>query len=551
VGLVARTGVMIDGDEALVGLQAESILHGHFPIYFSGQPYMGSLEAYLLAPVVAMLGPTGWALRTVPLALSLVLVYLTWRLATALLPSDSPSTPLLAGLAAMLAAVPPLYDAVAELRAWGGQIEVYILTLAILASVVELADRLRMGTRADQLLRRWAVLGGLAGLALWVNPLSSYALLAGTLWLVLALRGLSPGSHGAWATAWRPVLALMAGLAVGGWPAWLYAAQHGGANLLVYLTQPSVTPALSGVVRRGRLVLAAAITAHYAGCVVPSVMDGTLPTEGRFWLPVRLVLLLPPLVALGCALWLLVRRQAGSLRVGLPLLYAGVVSAVFCLGTAAWSASKACALDWAGRYGVPLALVTPLLLLALVDRPHEGRPWRVRSSVLAGVLVATCLVHLSTYALASPTQTFQSPYFHRLPSDLRPLVGYLAMHHIRAAWCNHWLGNLMTYETGGRTVCADYYDQVYLTGIRRPPGSLDTVRRADRPSFLLLLTTPDPCLARELRAQDILYTQMLLPQVGVTVITPARTVDPARVLSGLAQDYSDQSVRETLCPTGQ
>src|SRR5438034_6792195 len=49
VWLVARTNGVIDGDEVLVGVQAEHILRGELPMYFYGQPYLGSLEAYLLA----------------------------------------------------------------------------------------------------------------------------------------------------------------------------------------------------------------------------------------------------------------------------------------------------------------------------------------------------------------------------------------------------------------------------------------------------------------------------------------------------------------------
>ncbi|MGZ3638771.1 MAG: hypothetical protein ACXVCX_13145, partial [Ktedonobacterales bacterium] len=136
VALVIRTHAMIDGDEALLGIQAERILHGQYPTYFYLQPYMGSLEAYLAAALFAVFGPSSWALRAVPILLSPLLVYLTWRLAYALLPRDARTTPLLAGLAALLAAVPPLYDTVAELRSWGGQIEVYIITLALLLVTV-------------------------------------------------------------------------------------------------------------------------------------------------------------------------------------------------------------------------------------------------------------------------------------------------------------------------------------------------------------------------------------------------------------------------------
>ena len=110
--LVVRTSAMIDGDEAMVGLQALGILHGHFPTYFPGQAYMGAADAYLAAPLVALLGPTGWALRLVPVLLSPLLALLTARLALALLPRDGAATPLLAGLAAYVAGVPPLYVAV-------------------------------------------------------------------------------------------------------------------------------------------------------------------------------------------------------------------------------------------------------------------------------------------------------------------------------------------------------------------------------------------------------------------------------------------------------
>src|SRR5258708_6458897 len=69
--LIVRTHAMIDGDEALVGIQAERILQGQHPVYFYGQAYMGSLEAYLAAALFRLFGPSSWALRAVPLLLAL------------------------------------------------------------------------------------------------------------------------------------------------------------------------------------------------------------------------------------------------------------------------------------------------------------------------------------------------------------------------------------------------------------------------------------------------------------------------------------------------
>ncbi|MEO7003302.1 MAG: hypothetical protein ABI068_15925, partial [Ktedonobacterales bacterium] len=182
--LVARANAMIDGDEAMVGIQAERILQGQYPTYFYGQAYMGSLETYLVAFLFRIFGVSDWAMRAVPVLLSLLLIYLTWRLARDLLPRAARTSPLLAGLAALLAAVPPVYDAVVELRTWGGQIEVYVITLALLVTTVELADRLRSrGTGAGALALGWLCWGFFAGLGFWVNPLISYALVTSALWL--------------------------------------------------------------------------------------------------------------------------------------------------------------------------------------------------------------------------------------------------------------------------------------------------------------------------------------------------------------------------------
>lgn len=572
--LMVRTHAMIDGDEALVGIQAEHILRGERPIYFYGQPYMGSLEAYLAAGLFRVFGPSSWALRAVPIFFSLLLVMLTWRLALALLPRAWRATPLLAGLAALMAAVPPVYDAVTELRAWGGQVEIYVVTLALLLCVVSLAGELRAGTATGTFWWRWALLGFVAGLGIWINPLISYALAAGALWLVAALlprvmprlaarlaRTPEPADSRRSLAPLAGALALVPGAALGGLPAWIYAAQHAGANLVTYLAQSSVSPAVSGAARHGRLFLGAAITTRYATCVAPHVLDGALPSELLSTLPLRMALLAVPLVGAVGAAWLALRHpvqaeQAVPLRVGLPLLYAGVVSAVFCLSTAAWAETKGgfwCTIDQGGRYGVPLALVEPFLLLCLFAVPalwqslrarwrgdgrgHLAAPSSRAWSLMLLALLVTGALQFAMYPLVSPSATFQSPYYRRVPLDDTQLLTYLQAHHIQHAWVNHWLGNIVTFQTDGRTVCADYYDQVKMGGIERPPGSVQTVMAATAPSFILIVQDAHPKLAQDLDAQGIPYTLAVLPQAGVTVITPARTVNPATVANDLSVDY--------------
>ncbi len=161
IWLVVHTNGVIDGDEALVGIQAEHILRGEHPAYFYGQAYMGSLEAYLMALIFAVAGPSVWSLRAEPILLSLGVVWLTWRLAGALAETAHLSQNarlLFQTLAALFAALTPLYDTVLQLRTLGGYIETFILMLLLLLSALQLTRRWRSGASEKELAWRWAAI---------------------------------------------------------------------------------------------------------------------------------------------------------------------------------------------------------------------------------------------------------------------------------------------------------------------------------------------------------------------------------------------------------
>src|SRR5690242_12170901 len=175
--LAYHTNGFIDGDEALVGIQAQHILQGQFPTYFYNQPYMGSLEAYLMAIIFAVAGSSVWTLRAEPILLSLVVVWLTWKLAGAL--ADAANLPRHAkqwfmNIAALLAAIPPLYDTVLQMRMLGGYIEIFILMLFLLLSTLQLTNRRAAGASRRELALRWAGIGFLIGFGYWVNPIIIY-----------------------------------------------------------------------------------------------------------------------------------------------------------------------------------------------------------------------------------------------------------------------------------------------------------------------------------------------------------------------------------------
>ena len=205
----ASTGdrALLDGDEAVVGIQALRIAHGDLQTFFLGQPYGGTLEAFLAAAPVRLSGAATWALRLGPFVCTVVAAVLLHRLARRL---HGPTAATLS--AAVLLAWPPVY-------VWFGMhaASFYASSLAL-----GVATCLLLVTIADD--RRWqwyALLGLVVGLAWWQAPYIVYFALPGLGWLAL---------HRHWAALVRLPMALPTA-AVGALP-WLAAnVGHGFPSL--------------------------------------------------------------------------------------------------------------------------------------------------------------------------------------------------------------------------------------------------------------------------------------------------------------------------------
>ncbi|HYX50444.1 MAG TPA: hypothetical protein VE843_11915, partial [Ktedonobacteraceae bacterium] len=283
IWLTIHTHGVISGDEALVGIQAEYILHGEHPIYYFNQAYMGSLQAYLLACIFLLTGPSVWAMRVEPMLISLVLIYLTWRFSAAL--ADAAELPprtkmLFMTIATLIAALPPLYDMIEEMRAKGGYTEAITIMLWLLLCAFRLTQRWREGASARELGLRWAGIGFLVGLGLWVDPIVVYAILTIALWIsgYVILAFLKPGRQ--MATQSRVTLlkeALLAAVAlpaslVGFAPGLYWGAQNQWANIH-YLFQNG------GAVPHDRLHIIMQVQQLYSTCLAPRVLGGALPTQ--------------------------------------------------------------------------------------------------------------------------------------------------------------------------------------------------------------------------------------------------------------------------------
>lgn len=204
LGLIVQGWPGTDSDDATMGLMARHILYQReLPIFFWGQAYMGSIEAYLAALLFAVFGPS-----LVMLKAALILLYAAFEGAMyALLARAFSRRWALAGVLLLsLGSDDMLYH---QLNAYGGYLETLLggaLLIALTAALVRRAGKTRPG-RGE--LVGYGAWGLTAGLALYSDPLvapfvalSALALVAccwrrvrgqlGMVALVALLLGLSP-----------------------------------------------------------------------------------------------------------------------------------------------------------------------------------------------------------------------------------------------------------------------------------------------------------------------------------------------------------------------
>jgi hypothetical protein len=182
VGVALRLGVIssplgeIDGDEAVVGLMARHIAFvGERPVFYWGQPYLGSLEAFSAAPRFRVFDSSTFLLKLVPAAYSLAFLAVSAILARRLFGTGA------ALATAAYLALPPAMWAVWSTKARGGYAELLFLGQALLLVTLALASSPS---------RRVALLWGmLAGLSFWTHLLAIVYLVPAVVYLVLALRG--------------------------------------------------------------------------------------------------------------------------------------------------------------------------------------------------------------------------------------------------------------------------------------------------------------------------------------------------------------------------
>jgi hypothetical protein len=453
-----------NSDEATMGLAALHIARGEgFPVWFYGQQYMGTLEAYLAAPVFALAGPSLFGLRLPTLALYAVFLLLAWRL-TLRLTGDRRFGLLVVVLLALCA------DRVLknQLIAGGGYPEMNAVGVALALLAVDLAAG-RPGWRPA----RWAAWGFLAGLMLWVDPLVlPYVVATGAVLVGFRHRELRG----------------RAGALVG--PAVLL----GAAPLLTHSLLTGRNP-VSAVLAAGGADASAGWAARLHGGLLlgpPLGMGfcgpGSCATWQLWWayaLPVLLA------VAAGTA-WRTLRRPpapAGpdevSPRVAGAVRLALVLAAVATLVAYTVSSSSGLTPAESARYLSTLLISVPALLWPVWMLVRSRPGWTAARPVALVVLAATLVT--AAYATAQAARTTPANRAEEARhAELVATLRHLGVRHVRAGY---WTCNRLTFATAEEVVCAVVDDNL-RPGFDRYPAYRREVERAATPAWVAPAGSP-------------------------------------------------------------
>ena len=150
------------GDETNVGHMCLRVMAGEFPVFFYGQNFMGSLEAFLGSSLFQLVGPSPFALELLPVILSIFFLVLLYLLAKTFFGSRT------ALISIALMSIPPLF-----LLRWSHEARPHYPLTLIFGSLLLLIAHPLIRREVDPEKRSlfFALIGLISGIGWWTNYL--------------------------------------------------------------------------------------------------------------------------------------------------------------------------------------------------------------------------------------------------------------------------------------------------------------------------------------------------------------------------------------------
>lgn len=486
VWLLSLEVVPFNSDEAIVALMARHILAGERPVFFYGQSYMGSLDAFFVALGFLIFGTQVWVIRLVQTVLylsTIIATVLTGRLAF-----NSWNVGIYAGL---FLAIPTVNLTLYTTASLGGYGEALSLGCLLLLVYFWLSGHVpeNLEKFSFKILAAYGLWGALAGIGFWANGITLvFSLPSGLGMLAILIR------HWRLSRAkWIYVLPLVAafGFILGSMPWWISILQNGLDSLVNELFGSAVA------VERGTFF--SRTLNHLINLVL---LGGTVTLGLRPPWEVRWLVF--PMLPLALIFWLAViffwfrklfrpsdYQKSLWVLIGVPIL---VVSGFL---------FTSFGVDPSGRYFVPLAI--PLALTAAQFLWIEfARKW-ARFAVLAVVLafnLAGTVECAFRYPPGLTTQFYSATIIdHRHDQEL---IRFLEANAERRGYTNYWVAYPLAFLSGEELIFVPalpyHLDLRYTDRDNRYLPYNDTVKNSQRIAYI---TTRNPVLDDYLRARFI------------------------------------------------
>jgi hypothetical protein len=467
--LIIGQHVPFHSDEAVVGLMARHILNGARPVFFYGQAYMGSLDAWLMAGAFRIFGDQVSTIRWVQAGLYLLFLATAWAIAR-----RATGDKIAAAITVWIGAVPPLLISTYTTATLGGYGELLVLGNCLLLLGDDLAARRR------QSLLWWLLFGALSGLAFWSMSLIVVYLIP--LGAVL-LRGMKDQGL-------RPAGAVLAGFVGGSSPWWIYTLSHTGA-VLALLAEGTSVPSTIGLRSLGLVALG-----------LPALLGLRPPWSADLApLPVQIALIFSYTLALAV---LHSAARGGRPAIARPWMYIFPgMGAVFALLFIA----SPFGIDSTGRYLLPVYLPLAVTVAAAIARAWRWKP--AAGAVMLALLLGANIFETVRAASLPSGLTVQFDPISDFNNQHDPqLIEFLADRGEHFGYANYWVSFRLAYLSGERLVYSAELpykaDLSYTPVDNRYPAYREAARRADKVAYI---TTQHPeldeLLRRALRSHEV------------------------------------------------
>ena len=490
VSLLTNNVVPFNADEAVVALMARHILHGEHPIFFYGQAYMGSLDAWLVALAFAVFGAQVWVIRAVQGVIFVFFLATTWWLGKLIFPDERVGM-----IALWLLVIPTVNLTLYTTASLGGYGEALLIGNLLMVTGINIVSENEKGGEIHSW--KWIILGFLAGCGLWVFGLTLvFTLPVGMfiLWHILARREGSNGVKGMRYYS-RIGLLFVLGMMAGSSP-WLYYTFISGWHAAIAELGGSAIAGVEG------LSWFSQMGQHIISLILlgTSVIIGIRPPWSIDWLVL-------PLLPFILFFWVLVIthvfnqvRKGSQERDKVMLLIGVILTNILGFILSPFGA------DPSGRYFLPMA--APLAILAA----HLILSWRLRFGPISYLAVLLLLVYnlIGTVYLAKKNPPGITTQFNSVTQvdqrRLPELVNFLTEKGETRGFTNYWVSYPLAFLSQEELIFIPrlpyHQDFRYTSRDDRYLSYNKIVADSDRIAYI---TSNHPSLDRYLRDQFNLH----------------------------------------------